>query len=601
MKARISRQSVKKWLHSFQNKYFSDELGIDGKFTNYVYIICCLSALGAAVTRAIMGTGTILVILVLGMCIVAAFLFLIYNKWKLFRFARLATCIVISNIMMPTAYFFMGGLESGIAAYFTLALVLIFLLLRGWTRIWMGISNVLIVTAVLLLDYFGVVTPQDVFGGNRLFMIIDHVQCFAVCGVCIGYIVHYQNQLLKKENKRVKKISADLEIAKDDALRQAAAKTMFLSNMSHEMRTPMNAIIGMTAIGKSASDQSRKDYALERINEASSYLLSIINDVLDMAKIDAEKIELVPVNFTLEKTMQKIDDLIRPRAEEKKQRFSISRDPVIPGVLYADEQRLTQVIMNLLSNAVKFTPEGGNVGLDLRLIEERDGIYSIQFTVTDTGIGISPEQQAHLFKPFEQAESGISRVFGGTGLGLAISKRLVELMGSKIEIVSSLGKGSAFSFTIWVSRDFSQAGTTTASKEPEAVTNLFKNRRILLAEDIDINREIVLALLESTGVIIDCAENGEAAVRMFSQCREGYDLILMDIQMPVMDGVEASRRIRDLPQAAQVPIIAMTANVFKDDIESYLCAGMNGHIGKPINIELIAKLKEFLCNEPGTT
>jgi signal transduction histidine kinase len=588
---------VLNWFHWFKDKYFSDELGVDGKFTNCVYITCCLSALGAAITRAIMGTGTILVMLVLGMCVVAAFLFYVYNKRKLFVFARLATCIAISNVMMPVAYFFMGGLNSGIAAYFTLALVLIFLLLKGTVRIWMGVSNVLIVTGIMLLDYFGVVTPQDVFNGNRLFMVIDHVQCFTVCGVCIGFIAHYQNYLLNRENERVKVISSDLEMAKDEALRQAAAKTMFLSNMSHEMRTPMNAIIGMSVIGKSAPDLPRKDYALERINSASSYLLGIINDILDMAKIDAEKIELTPVNFTLEKAIQKIDDLIRPRMEEKKQHFSISLDPAISGALYADEQRLAQVIMNLLSNAVKFTAEGGNVGLNVRLVEEISGIYLMRFTVSDTGIGISQEQQAHLFKPFEQAESGTSRVYGGTGLGLSISKRLVELMGGEIEIESELGKGSAFSFALRIPRDSSETANGAAAEAPVTIEGLFKGRRILLAEDIDINREIVLALLESTGLVIDCVENGEDAVRMFSEYREGYDAILMDIQMPVMDGVEASCRIRalPLPHAARVPIIAMTANVFRDDIEKYLSAGMSGHIGKPIDIdELLTKLKEFL-------
>ncbi|MDR1626002.1 MAG: response regulator [Spirochaetia bacterium] len=544
-----------------------------------------------------MGTGTILVMLILGMCVMASVLFYVYNKRKMFVFARLATCIAISNVMMPVAYFFMGGLNSGIAAYFTLALVLIFLLLKGKIRIWMGISNVFIVTGIMLLDYFGIIVPQDVFKGNRLFMVIDHVQCFAVCGVCIGFIVHYQNYLLNKENERVKVISSDLEIAKDEALRQAAAKTMFLSNMSHEMRTPMNAIIGMSLIGKSAPDLPRKDYALERINNASSYLLAIINDILDMAKIDAEKTELAPVNFTLEKAMRKIDDLIRPRMEEKKQNFSISLDPAICGVLYADEQRLAQVIMNLLSNAVKFTPEGGNVGLDVRLIEKNNGAYLIRFTVTDTGIGISQEQRLNLFKPFVQAEKGANRVYGGIGLGLSISRRLVELMGGKIEVESEPGKGSAFSFSLCIPYDSPETSDGEAPEVQETIEGIFKDRRILLAEDIDINREIVLALLEPTGIVIDCAENGEEAVCMFSRQRGIYDAVLMDIQMPVMDGVEASRGIRalPLPEAARVPIIAMTANVFKDDIEKYLSAGMNGHIGKPIDTgELIAKLKEFL-------
>jgi len=384
----------------------------------------------------------------------------------------------------------------------------------------------------------------------------------------------------------------------EEARSASEAKSRFIANMSHEIRTPLNAITGMTAIGKNADNLERKDYAFEKIKDASVHMLGVINDILDISKIEANMMELSPVEFNFEKMVQKTAAIINFRVDEKKQKLSVNIDNAIPKSLIADDQRLAQVITNLLTNAVKFTQEKGSITLDARCIGHEEDIYTIQISVTDTGIGISGEQQKHLFTSFQQADSSTTRKYGGTGLGLAISKRIVELMGGKIWLKSEPEKGSTFSFTIMakrgkaaetVNKDTAGDSGQAEQKQTGDINGLFKGRRILLVEDVEINREIILALLEPTQIKIDCAENGVEAVRMFSEASDKYELIFMDVQMPEMDGYEATRRIRslDTPNGKTVPIIAMTANAFRENVEECLAAGMNDHIGKPIDLERV--------------
>ncbi|MDR0497444.1 MAG: PAS domain S-box protein, partial [Treponema sp.] len=244
------------------------------------------------------------------------------------------------------------------------------------------------------------------------------------------------------------KLQRDLETALEAANSASHAKSAFLANMSHEIRTPMNAIIGMVTIGKSSDDSERKDYCFSRIENASKHLLGVINDILDMSKIEAGKFDLSVAEFNFEKMLQSVVNVISFRVDEKRQKLTVHIDKAIPEILIGDDQRLAQVITNLLGNAVKFTPEKGSISLDTRFLEEENGIDILQISVTDTGIGISPEQQSRLFQSFQQAESSTVRKFGGTGLGLAISKNIVEMMGGKIWIKSEPGEGSTFSFTI---------------------------------------------------------------------------------------------------------------------------------------------------------
>ena len=526
----------------------------------------------------------------------------------------------------------------------------------------------------------------------------------------------------------------EIERAREEAEMASAAKSEFLSNMSHEMRTPMNAIIGMTSIARDSDSMERKEYCLQKIEDASNHLLGVINDILDMSKIEANKLELSLESFSFERMIQKVVNVINFRVEDKHQIFTVNIDEAIPDGIIGDDQRLSQIITNLLSNAVKFTPEGGDIRLAARLLGTSDGVCTLQIDISDTGIGISKEQQASLFTSFQQADSGTSRRFGGTGLGLAISRRLVEMMDGRIWINSESGKGSTFSFTFraeqcadvnknellkhiswnnvrilvvddapemldyfrseaarlsiycdlassgeaaldliskngpydvyfidwkmpemsgidlaarikeqnagntpavilisgteWnvIEDDAKRAGVDHYLQKPifhsdmvdclnkcfglggvqinQADNNVddFSGFRILLVEDVDINREIVMALLEPTRITINCAENGAVAVKMVKEAQKPYDMIFMDLQMPKMDGFEATRLIREYEktsvqggESSHVPIVAMTANVFREDIEHCLAAGMNDHVGKPLNFEeVLEKLRLYL-------
>ncbi|MDR1971680.1 MAG: response regulator [Treponema sp.] len=397
--------------------------------------------------------------------------------------------------------------------------------------------------------------------------------------------------------------------ALEAAERASQAKSDFLANMSHEMRTPMNAIIGMAAIGKAAPDIEKKEYSLKKIAEAGSHLLGVINDVLDMSKIEANKFELDPTNFNFEQMIRKIAGVISFKVMEKHQHFSVNVDGDIPGSFYGDEQRLSQVIANLLSNAVKFTPDGGTISLKASLENPRDAEnadaaalipldageewedFLVRVSVTDTGIGIHPDQRSRLFSSFSQADSSTSRKYGGTGLGLAISRQIITMMGGHIWVESEPGRGSSFSFVVPLKKGRSGEEIPVVPAAPEGEDD-FTGFRLLLAEDVEINREIVLALLEPTNISIECAENGDMAVRIFNASPGAFDLIFMDIQMPEMDGYEATRAIRSsaVPKARTIPIIAMTANVFKEDVEKCLKAGMNGHVGKPLDFEEVLKI-----------
>jgi len=375
------------------------------------------------------------------------------------------------------------------------------------------------------------------------------------------------------------------------------AKSDFLANMSHEIRTPITAVIGMTTIGRNADSLETKNYSFGKIADASSHLLRVINDILDMSKIEANKLELAEVKYKIRETMKRVTDVVRVKANEKDLRFIISFDDRIPVWLMGDDQRLAQVMTNFLSNAVKFTPEYGLITFTVSLRDERPGICVLAFEITDTGIGISDEQQRRLFTSFQQADSSTARTYGGTGLGLALSKRIVEVMNGEITVRSRPGKGSTFRFTVEMRMISGPPPKDDGIHTDDTGTNEFRGYTALIAEDIDINREIIMTLLQPTGLQFVNARNGQEAVTLFSQNPDRFDLILMDIQMPVMDGYMATRTIRGLgtPKAESISIIAMTANVFKEDIDNCIAAGMNAHVGKPFEMaQLITVIRGAL-------
>ena len=390
-----------------------------------------------------------------------------------------------------------------------------------------------------------------------------------------------------------KHTEAALRAAKDDAEAAARVKSEFLARMSHEIRTPMNGVLGLTHLALAGSPPPEQKKFLEKIQASARILLRVINDILDFSKMESGRFSLEHARFSFSDMLTTVADLFRAQAEEKGLNFSVDMDTRIPAYVVGDELRLSQVLLNLCGNALKFT-EHGEVVLHIRLDREVGDTVYLNFAVTDTGVGMSSVQLEGLFQPFTQADTSTTRKYGGTGLGLVISKLLVEMMQGTIQVTSTPGRGSTFQFTIAVEKTDDQKVAIPSAKAEQTEASL-EGLRILLAEDNEINQEIAVALLENLGVSALVAGSGAEALELLE--KEDVDGILMDIQMPVMDGLTAAQNIRRYGRdgVRDLPIIAMTAHAMQEDREKSFAAGMNDHLTKPIDIqELRDKLRHWV-------
>lgn len=385
------------------------------------------------------------------------------------------------------------------------------------------------------------------------------------------------------------------------------AKSRFLSNMSHDIRTPMNAILGFTSLAqRHIGEQELIEGYLEKITSASNHLLSLINDILDMSRIESGRIQIQEREVSLRELILDVKNLIQPMAEDSQIRFVIDTD-IRNNYIYSDKLRLNQVLINLLGNAVKFTPAGGTITLSVRQEQNAPKGYGVYiFKVKDTGVGIAPEFHEKIFEAFEREKDTEQSGIQGTGLGLAITRSIVNLMGGKISLESELGRGSEFTVkVVFLLQDVNEEEADMKALQDEIQEaeqlekqqrkQIFRGRRILLVEDNELNRQIARTLLEEEEFVVEEAENGKTAVERVRDSKEGeISLILMDIQMPVMNGYDATKEIRAIRnrKLANIPILAMTANAFEEEKKKALSCGMNGHVAKPIDVNILFKTIE---------
>lgn len=490
-----------------------------------------------------------------------------------------------------------GGIKSGMPIWLSLGIILLCVLTSGWYfRILMPITVIL---DVLLMLYGYRHQYLFVYDLEEYYYYQDNIIAFLVSAGLMGLLLKYQDSVETRQKKSIEEAMKIAESEKVNAQNANDAKTSFLANMSHDIRTPMNAIVGMTDIARyNIDDREKLEDCLDKISASSTQLLNLLNNILDMSEIEAQELKLKERQFNMEELVENVQVVLSQMARGRRVDFEVKCE-IRDRNLIGDSVRLRQVLMNIMSNSLKFTEAFGSVKVSMKQTDGSDNEHAgFDFVVEDTGIGMTQDFiDNHIFTPFERADSKYVRKSEGSGIGMSITKSIVDAMGAEMTIDSKLGEGTRFFIHFEFKIDHNVERELKHDEDGSVVLNA-KGKNLLVVEDNEINMEIVKAILERTEAHLVCAWDAEEAIDTFSESEENYfDLILMDIQMPGMDGYSATKAIRcmDRKDSMSIPIIAMTANAFAQDVEKAIASGMNAHIAKPIDVdELFQKMYHYL-------
>lgn len=489
-----------------------------------------------------------------------------------------------------------GGIKSGMPIWLTFGILLVFLMTEGiYCRILAPLTIALNVGMMVWAYLNPAMSPERMM---RTYYYNDNLIAMLVVGCSCGFVLKYQKIVQKRQTRVIELARLTAEQEKQNAQKANQAKSKFLTNMSHDIRTPMNAIVGMTDIAKyNIDDADKVKECLQVISASSTQLFQLLNNVLDLSEIETQGLKLKEIPFNLEELMENIEVVLWQSARNKKIDLQFHVD-IKNGNLIGDHVRLRQMIMNIIGNSVKFTPIEGNITVTVKQVDnEIDDFANLVFEIEDTGIGMSQEFVNKIFNRFERDESQSVEKIEGNGIGMSITKGIADAMGATIQVQSKQGVGTKF--TIYLRMKVDQNSREAIHKEKDGSISFdASGKRILIVEDNEINMEIIKGILERTNAELICAWSAEEALDIIqNEGNDFYDIIFMDIQLPGMDGYSAARNIRRLPreEAMTVPILAMTANAFSQDVEKAFDSGMNAHIAKPIDVdELFQKLYHFL-------
>ena len=567
--------------NKFVRRLFGEQFDIQHRLLNIILLVGILGVGFACINSIIMHQNIYTQIFSFVSLILFIVIFLVANKFKHVQLSVIIFSVVFNNLVLPGLYITSGGIESGMPLWCLLGFIFPFLLIKGKACIPVFIVAI---TEFILLVIYSYYHPEIIMKMENMKMVlIDMVITMIAVVVVIASIFRYQTYVYEKLRKTIIKSIREA----NEAILQ---KQDFISNVSHDIRTPMDSIIGFTEIAKKNMNNPEKlADSLEKISRASGHLLNLVNEVLDMSKIESGKSPVEEDVCSIHAIIDNVSQILQHEIDHKKLKLELDYSMLDEDVLSCDNLRLNQILLNIMSNAVKYSYEGGTISVSVIQLSSDDESKIInEFHIKDEGCGMTPEFVEHVFEPFARDKSSPVAA-EGTGLGLTIAKSLTEIMGGTIEVTSELGKGTEFTVTV----PLSIPSLTEIEEEQDIFIYDFKGRHILVVDDNELNREILVEALREENFIVDEAIDGSFAIEKLRDNQPGtYDLVILDLQMPVMDGYETTKIIRSFkdPKVAQIPIIALTADALPEEKTQAFNCGVNAYLVKPVDMPSLLKV-----------